>query len=351
MKYQVMPPLSTEEYEALKTDISENGVLIPVEYDENGNVLDGYHREQICRELGITDFPRFIRKGMTEEEKVEHAYRLNYKRRHITREQKQKDAEKMRRQGWSYRRIAGVLGVVEGTIRYWLGEEGAQIYAPETVTGTDGKQYPARRPEPLTEQSLPSKADAEAIESPGITYIHQEEELILPPAKAHVSHNSGNNEWYTPAEYIEVARETMGSIDTDPASCEFANKTVKASVYYDVNDNGLSKDWEGNVWMNPPYGQPEILHFAKKLVTEIEIGNTKQACVLVNNATETNWFQLLLKTVTAVWFIDRRIKYIDITGTPANSPLQGQCMMYFGSNVGRFKKASGGVVYANTTRI
>ena len=51
--YQVMPKLSADEYSELKTDIKERGVMVPIEFDELGNTLDGHHRLKICEELGI----------------------------------------------------------------------------------------------------------------------------------------------------------------------------------------------------------------------------------------------------------------------------------------------------------
>lgn len=105
--------------------------------------------------------------------------------------------------------------------------------------------------------------------------------------KPHVSNNSGNNEWYTPVKILEIARSVMGSIDTDPASSEMANRNVKATTFYTEEDDGLKRDWAGNIWLNPPYAQPAIQNFSDKLIEEIKKGNVKQAMVLVNNATET----------------------------------------------------------------
>ena len=150
----------------------------------------------------------------------------------------------------------------------------------------------------------------------------------------HVSFNSGENEWYTPSFIIEAARESMGNIDLDPASNKLANETVKAENYYTIYDNGLTKKWYGNVWLNPPYSQPEISNFSNK-VTELEF---TQACVLVNNATETAWFQNMMSLCTCVCFLKGRVKYNDKNGTPANSPLQGQAVLYFGSNAQKFSE-------------
>jgi hypothetical protein len=150
----------------------------------------------------------------------------------------------------------------------------------------------------------------------------------------HVGHNSGENEWYTPSNIIELARQTMGSIDLDPASCDRANQTVKAKKIYTEQNSGLLQTWSGNVWMNPPYAQPLMAQFSEKLIQELP--NINQACVLVNNATETQWLRSMMRVCNAVCFIRGRVKFIDINGKASGSPLQGQVILYFGIKVDNF---------------
>lgn len=147
--------------------------------------------------------------------------------------------------------------------------------------------------------------------------------------RPHVSNNSGENEWYTPEQYIESARIVMGSIDLDPASSIIANKRVKANVIFTKDDSGLEKEWFGNIWMNPPYAQPLIAQFIEQLTVQ---KGYNQAIVLVNNGTETQWGQMLLKISNAVCFHAGRIKFIDPNGIPGAAPLQGQMICYIGKN-------------------
>lgn len=152
--------------------------------------------------------------------------------------------------------------------------------------------------------------------------------------KPHVTNNTGQDEWYTPQNIADTARLTMGSIDLDPASSEIANKIIQATEIFTLEDNGLNKTWYGNVWLNPPYSQPIIEHFADKLIQELP--NIKQACVLVNNGTETQWCQKLLRKCNAVCFLEGRVKFINGHGVATSSALQGQLLLFYGNNIESF---------------
>lgn len=152
--------------------------------------------------------------------------------------------------------------------------------------------------------------------------------------KPHVAFNSGNNEWYTPADIIEDARKVIGTITLDPASSEIANETVKATKFFTAEDDGLIQDWDGeNIWLNPPYSSGLIEKFVDKLLAS----DYTQAIVLVNNATDTEWFSRLAEMAEAIVFPKGRVKFYKPDGT-TGAPLQGQAILYFGDGADDFKK-------------
>lgn len=145
-----------------------------------------------------------------------------------------------------------------------------------------------------------------------------------------ITTNSGRFECYTPPEFTDAARTVMGGIDLDPASSEIANRTVQASMFYTQEDNGLTRDWSGRVWLNPPFARGLIGKFIDKLC---ESPNITQAIVLTNNATETVWGQRLLTNAAAVCFPAGRINFHDHNGRPRedSGALQGQMIAYLGT--------------------
>ena len=157
------------------------------------------------------------------------------------------------------------------------------------------------------------------------------------PDRPHIARATGNPEWYSPAQYVEAARRVLGAVDLDPASCELANRVVQAARIYTAQENGLQHPWSGRVWLNPPYSARLVKDFVARLVNEYEAGAVTAAMLLVNNATETRWFQQAARASAAICYPDKRVRFYTPDGSPG-SPLQGQALFYFGPLVRRFKR-------------
>ena len=150
----------------------------------------------------------------------------------------------------------------------------------------------------------------------------------------HIANNSGNQEHYTPRRFTDSARIVMGSIDLDPASNEVANSWIQADTFYSLENQGLDKEWTGNIWMNPPYDSKSLKPLAAKLFNS----DISQAIVLTNNNTDTKVGQEFLQWASAICLIAGRVKFMKPDGTENKTPLQGQIIYYKGKDTQMFKQ-------------
>lgn len=106
------------------------------------------------------------------------------------------------------------------------------------------------------------------------------------------------DEWLTPPEIVFA----LGPFDLDP--CAPINRPWNtAKKHYDKNDDGLSKDWEGRVWLNPPYGK------ATKFWIE-RLSDHGNGIGLVSAGTERQWFhKFIWEMADAVLFFKGRLKF------------------------------------------
>jgi phage N-6-adenine-methyltransferase len=345
----LIPPLTDEELTGLEENLLRDGCIDPlIVWAEQCILLDGHNRKAICDRYGI-DYELHTVSLPDRAAAADWIDTHQLGRRNLSLEQ----MSLLR--GRRYNRMKrapndGGVGTPKATgphsedrlkTAFRIGKEHGVSHSTIERDGqfadavdkldmqreiASGQIKPIRHEVVQAARSLP--------ENPTPTQIQQARESV---SKPHVANNTGDNEWYTPAQYIERATDVMGGIDLDPASSQAANKVVGATHIYTAEDDGLQQNWHGRVFMNPPYAQPLIQQFCEKLVQEYKAGNVTQAVVLVNNATETRWFQALLSVASAVCFPAGRVRFWHPDKTSA--PLQGQAVLYMGNHVSKFTTA------------
>jgi len=148
---QPMPPLSPEQYNALKADIMKNGIRVPVVKDQHGRIIDGNNRATIADELGI-HVPVEIITIASDEAAYDTALSLNCARRHLSREQIRAliGTEIRRRPGDSDRAIARRIGCDHKTVGSVRGGEIPQSDSSPAMSPDEAEQLTAKIKDSLT---------------------------------------------------------------------------------------------------------------------------------------------------------------------------------------------------------
>jgi hypothetical protein len=345
----LIPPLSAEERQQLEDNIVEHGgardPLVVWASKGTLTLLDGHNRYEICTRLELPfdvhelrfksreEAADWIDKNQLGRRNLDARQMSLLRGRRYNRTKKANDgsrgnqhteaADKMS----TAESLAAEHGVNEKTIR----RDGEFAEAVEAL-GIEREIVAGEIDAPKHEivaaaKALPEQATREQVS----------EAVEAVKSRPHVANNSGDNEWYTPREYIQAARLVLVSIDVDPASNPVANEIIEAATFYTAEDSGLDKDWHGTVWMNPPYESGLIGQFAEKLCDSYASGNVTSAIVLVNNATETRWFQSIAEQASAACFPKGRVKFWHPRKVAV--PLQGQAILYLGPNPDEFARA------------
>jgi phage N-6-adenine-methyltransferase len=353
--------MSDEELAELAADIRAHGLLEPIVLLD-GLVLDGRNRLRACEAAGVE--PRFVEWDGSGDPAV-WVISKNLKRRHLSTSQRAMVAAKLlgyyAAEAKERHREGSRAGGMGGKVLANLPEPSDEPRNARDDAARDLNVSPRTVEHAATviERGIPELAaaverGAVAVSAAAEATQFEPEaqrrvvelveagasgaEAIREVKRPHVANNSGDNEWYTPPEFIEAARLVMGSIDLDPASSEVANRTVGAERIYTAADDGLTLTWSGRVWMNPPYEKGLIDRFAEKLRAEVAAGFVTQAVVLVNNATDTRWFATLCEVASMVCFPTGRIRFHKPDGE-RGAPLQGQAVIYVGGHHEGFARA------------
>lgn len=157
-----------------------------------------------------------------------------------------------------------------------------------------------------------------------------------------------SDEWYTPEDIMRRVRRVLGHIDLDPCSCLEANKIVKARNFYTIKNDGLSKDWYGSVWMNPPRGMDKKVSiqslWCEKLVGHYQRNEIHDSIFIVRAVIGYDWFERIWGMCPDVCFLSTRPKYYrGVVGHTAGQDQITSAIFYLGGDTKKFQSVFRGM--------
>lgn len=116
---------------------------------------------------------------------------------------------------------------------------------------------------------------------------------------------SNTDLWSTPQSFFDKYN-TQYHFTLDVCA---TNENAKCEQYYTKEIDGLSQEWFGVCWMNPPYGR-DIKYWVKKAY-ESSIKNSATVVCLLPARTDTAWWHDYCMKAKHIEFIRGRLKFGD----------------------------------------
>lgn len=126
---------------------------------------------------------------------------------------------------------------------------------------------------------------------------------------SHQSSRALTTTWLTPPELIEK----LGPFDTDPCAAPSPRPWATAARHIELPEDGLTAEWGGRVWLNPPYSF-EAWRWLSRLADHGD------GIALVFARTETAGFvEQVWGKATALLFLHGRLHFHHADGTRASA--------------------------------
>lgn len=140
---------------------------------------------------------------------------------------------------------------------------------------------------------------------------------------AHQSARAKTCVWLTPPAILKA----LGEFDLDPCACSEPRPWDTAKHHYTAEDDGLSRDWYGRVYLNPPYGPPSIIGPWMRRMAEHNCGTA-----LIFARTETvMFFETVWRAASAALFLEGRLFFCRPDGIPAEANAGApSCLVAYG---------------------
>jgi len=125
--------------------------------------------------------------------------------------------------------------------------------------------------------------------------------------------SESSDEYATPPWLWRSLGRAVGGFDVDPASG--AESAPIAKTQYTRADDGLAKQWYGDVWLNPPFGDAPGASKSKretwllKARNEINREDVRTITMLLPVDTSTDWFHDHVIPANVICLMDRRLKF------------------------------------------